>query len=182
MNWIDWGIVAIPILFLIVLALYSRKYARSVADYLVAGRVAGRYVISVGDFMSGMSVIVLVAGAEQNYQTGFSVGFWYAIIAPVGLYISLSGYCIYRWRETRCMSLGQFLELRYGSKFFRIFCATLRTISEMITNAIGPAIAANFFIYYLGLPHKIMIFGIGLPMLRHYCFSLPLPGRSVHLA
>ncbi len=33
----------------------------------------------------------------------------------------------------------------------------------MITNAIGPAIATNFFIYYLGLPHRITVMGINLP-------------------
>lgn len=33
----------------------------------------------------------------------------------------------------------------------------------MVTNAIGPAIATNFFIYFLGLPHEVMICGINLP-------------------
>lgn len=54
----------------------------------------------------------------------------------------------------RCLSKGQFIEMRYGSKSFRVVTATVSTISEMVTNALGPAIAANFFIYYLGLPHK----------------------------
>ncbi|MDD3885789.1 MAG: hypothetical protein PHI35_02840 [Victivallaceae bacterium] len=163
MGWIDWLIVIIPMTFVIGVGIYSKKYARGVADFLVAGRIAGRYVLSVGDMAAALSVITLVAGVEQNYQTGYAVAFWGAITAPVGVFIALTGYCTYRWRETRCLSLGQFLELRYGSKFFRIFCATLRTVAEMVTNAIGPAIAANFFIYYLGLPHRIMICGINLP-------------------
>lgn len=163
MHLIDWLIVIIPLSFVIGLAIYSRRYARGVVDFLAAGRVAGRYVISVGDLTAGLSVITLVAGAEQNYQTGYGIGFWNNIIAPVGIVIALSGYCIYRWRETRCLSKGQFIELRYGSKTFRIVTAAVSTISEMVTNAIGPAIAANFFIYYMGLPHKIMIFGVNLP-------------------
>lgn len=163
MTWLDWMIVIIPMVLLIGVAIYSRKYARGVVDFLAAGRIAGRYVISVGDLTAGLSVITLVAGAEQYYQTGFAVSFWSAITAPVGVFMALTGYCVYRWRQTRCLSIGQFLELRYGSKFFRIFCAVLRTIAEMVTNAIGPAIATNFFIYYLGLPHHIMIFGINLP-------------------
>lgn len=108
-------------------------------------------------------MITLVAGSEKYYQTGGAIGFWGAIAAPVGIFMALSGYCIYRWRQTKCLSIGQFLELRYGSKFFRVFCAVLRVIAEMTTNAMGPAIATNFFIYYVGLPHKIMIFGVGLP-------------------
>ena len=172
MSWVDWCIVAIPMCLLIWVSIYSRKYARGVVDFLAAGRIAGRYVLSVGDMTAGLSVITLVAGCEQNYQTGFAVGFWGAITAPVGVFMALTGYCMYRWRETRCLSMGQFLEMRYGSKFFRVFCATLRTIAEMVTNAIGPAIATNFFIYYLGLPHKIMIFGISLPCYGIVCFSV----------
>lgn len=163
MIWIDWLIVVIPLTTLIALACYSNRYAGSVADFLVAGRIAGRYVLSVGDMTAGLSVIVLVAGCEQHYQTGYAVGFWGSITAPVGVFMAMTGFCMYRWRETRCLSLGQFLELRYGSRFFRMFCAALRTVAEMMSNAIGPAIAANFFIYFLGLPHKVMIWGVALP-------------------
>jgi hypothetical protein len=46
----------------------------------------------------------------------------------------------------------------------------------MITNAIGPAIAANFFIYFLGLPHRIHVFGVNLP-----CFAI-LVAVSLSLA
>ena len=188
MTWIDWCITIIPMAALIWMAFYSRRYARGVVDYLAAGRIAGRYVISVGDLTAGLSVITLVAGCEQNYQTGFAVGFWGAVTAPVGVFIALTGYCMYRWRETRCLSMGQFLEMRYGSKFFRVFCATLRTIAEMVTNSIGPAIATNFFIYYLGLPHKIMICGVNLPcyaIIVALCLILALmfilPGGRISL-
>ena len=188
MSWIDWCIVAIPMILLIGVSIYSRRYARGVVDFLAAGRIAGRYVLSVGDMTAGLSVITLVAGCEQNYQTGFAVGFWSAITAPVGVFMALTGYCMYRWRQTQCLSMGQFLEMRYGSKFFRIFCAGLRTIAEMVTNAIGPAIATNFFIYYLGLPHKVMICGINLPcygIIVFLCLCLAMifiwPGGRISL-
>ena len=157
MSWIDWCIVIVPIILLIWMAVFSRKYARGVVDYLAAGRIAGRYVLSIGNLATGLSVITLIAGCEAHYQVGYSYSFWGAITAPVGIFFALTGYCTYRWRQTRCLSFGQFLELRYGSKFFRVFCATLRTISEMITNAISPAVATNFFIYYLNFIFYIFI-------------------------
>ena len=160
MQWLDWIIVFFPLAVLIGLAVYSKRYARSVSDYLVAGRVAGRYVLSVGDMAAGLAVITFVAGCEQYYQTGFAVAFWGAVSTPITLFIALSGYIVYRWRQTRCLSFGQFLEMRYGSKFFRIFCSSLRTVAEMGANAIGPAIAARFFIYYLELPHSFTVCGI----------------------
>ena len=75
MSWIDWLIVILPIAFVVWIAFFSKRYVKGVVDYLAAGRVAGRYVISVGDLMAGLSVITLVANAEQYYQTGFGVAF-----------------------------------------------------------------------------------------------------------
>lgn len=165
-SLLDWIILIVPFLAIVSLAIYSRKYVRSVVDYLAAGRVAGRYVMSVGDMASALSVITLVASVEANYRTGSAMGFWNIITIPLGMVLALSGYCTYRYRATKALSIGQFLEERYSHRF-RIFAATLRTISEMITNAIGPAIAANFFIYFMGLPHRVNIFGLNLP-----CFVL----------
>ena len=164
----DYLIIIIPLIFVFAMAWRSRRYVKGVANYLAAGRVAGRYVIAVGDIQAGLSVITLVALVEAKYQTGYALGFWENIIAPVGIVIALTGYCTYRWRETKALSMGQFLEMRYN-KTLRIVCATLRTLSEMLTNAIGPAIAANFFIYFLGIPRSIQICGIPVP-----CFFILL--------
>ncbi len=166
MHIIDWIIMFVPFAAVMALAIYARKFARDVVDFLAAGRVAGRYVISVGDVAAGLSVITLVASCEATYRAGSAMGFWGIITMPLGMFLSLAGYCTYRWRASRALSFGQFVEMRYN-KSFRVFCAMLRNISEMITNAIGPAIAANFFIYFLGLPHKIHVFGVNLP-----CFAI----------
>lgn len=162
MHWIDWLIMLVPFTVVIWMAIYSRKYVRGVADFLAAGRVAGRYVIAVGDVSAMLSVITIVAIVEAKYQCGYAMSFWEKIMLPISTIMSLSGYCVYRYRATRALSIGQFLEMRY-SRSFRVVAATIRTIAEMLTNAIGPAIAANFFIYFLGLPHKINICGINLP-------------------
>ena len=162
MHIVDWIIVSIPTVLVLWLAVYSRRYVRGVADFLAAGRLAGRYVLSAGDMTSGLGVIALVALVEAKYQVGYALSFWEYLTVPVGIIMGLTGFCVYRFRETRSLSIGQFLEMRY-SRSFRIVAAALRTLAEMLTNAIGPAVAANFFIYFLGLPHKVMILGLALP-------------------
>ena len=94
MTWLDWLIVIVPVALLIWISVYSRMYARGVVDFLAAGRVAGRYIISVGDLTAGLSVISLVANAEQFYQNGFAVSFWGAVTAPLGIFMALTGYCL----------------------------------------------------------------------------------------
>ena len=162
MGWIDWLIVIIPTAFVMGLGMYSRKYVHGVADFLSAGRCAGRYVLSMGDVASALAVTGLIAYVEVHYKTGFAIAFWNSLIAPLGIAMGLYGYCTYRFRETRAMSLGQFLEMRYNRKF-RIFASALRSISEMLANMIMPAIAARFFIYFLDLPHQFNIFGFTVP-------------------
>jgi len=162
MHLIDWLIAVVPVVLVLSLAVHSRKYVRGVVDYLAAGRVAGRYVLCAGDMTAGLSVITLVALVESKYQVGYALTFWEYLMIPVGIFMALTGFCIYRFRETRSLSIGQFLEMRYNRPF-RVVAASLRTLSEMITNAIGPAVAANFFIYFIGLPHEIMVMGMALP-------------------
>lgn len=159
MSLIDWLIVILPVALVLYMGWKAGKYIRGVSDFLVAGRICGRYVISVADVANGLAVITLVSYTELHYKTGFAISFWNNIMLPMSMMFALVGYCTYRFRETRAMSLGQFLEMRY-CKSLRIFASGLRTTSEMLANMICPAIAARFFIYMLGVPHRIEIFGV----------------------
>jgi Na+/proline symporter len=163
MHWIDWCITIIPVALVLWLAIYSRRYARGVADFLAAGRVAGRYVICVGDLEAGLGLYTLVMMVEVNYQTGYALSFWEYLVAPLSIVMALTGYCTYRYRETKALSMGQFLEMRYNRPF-RTFASILRATAETLANGIGPAVAANFFIYFLGLPHRWEVGGFTLPL------------------
>lgn len=174
MHWIDWLIVIVPVTFVVAVGLYSKRYICGVADFLSAGRLCGRYVISVGDLANALSIIGLTAYVEINYKTGLALGFWNSLVFPVSVFLALTGYCTYRFRETKAMSLGQFLEMRYNRPF-RIFASLLRCLSEMLSNMIMPAIAARFFIYFLDLPETFHLFGLVLPtfmVVMLFCLSL----------
>jgi len=162
MGVLGWSIVIIPVIFVIWISFHSSKFVRSVADYLAVGRVAGRYVLAVGDLQMMLGLITLVAMVEEQYQCGLALTYWGALGAPLAMFMSLTGFCTYRYRETKSLSVGQFFEMRY-SRNFRIVAAVLRTISEMMANAIGPAVAARFFIYFLGFPHVIKLGGVDIP-------------------
>jgi solute:Na+ symporter, SSS family len=43
-----------------------------VADYLSANRCAGRYLLTVAQGISGLSVAAMIANYEQFYKAGFS--------------------------------------------------------------------------------------------------------------
>ena len=162
MSIIDYLIIIIPTCFIMGAGWYMRRYIRGVVDFLSAGRICGRYIISVASVASGLSVLGAVAYVEVHYKTGFALTFWNSLMLPLSVIMGLTGFFFYRFRETKAMSLGQFLEMRY-SRAFRIFAAALRSMSEMFANMIMPAIAARFFIYFLDLPEKIALGGWEIP-------------------
>ena len=163
MHWIDYVVVVIPVFVVLYIGFKCQKYVRGVTDFLAAGRVAKRYVLSVASFEAGMGLITVVAIIESNYLCGFAVNFWYNLIMPIAIILSLTGYCQYRYRETRAMTMGQFLEMRY-SRGFRVFASTAQALSGILNYAIFPAVAARFLIYFLDLPHRINIGSFELSM------------------
>ncbi len=156
---IDWGIVLAVLTLMFLSVALSRRYMKSVADFLVAGRSAGRYVISVASGVAGLGAITIVAHMEMNLIAGFSMAWWGMTMSLVILIITVSGWVIYRFRQTRCLTLAQFFEVRYSRKF-RIFAGLLCFISGLINFGIFPAVGARFFIYFCGLPPEFSLAGV----------------------
>ncbi|MDR0931620.1 MAG: hypothetical protein LBM70_01190 [Victivallales bacterium] len=177
MTWIDWLIVVIPTLIVLGLAVYSSRYVKGVVDFLSAGRLCGRYVLLAGDMANGISILAIVMACERQYKVGFSVGIWGAILIPLTMMLALFGFFVYRFRETKALSFGQFIEIRYGSKSLRVFASILRTLAELLAHAIMPAVAGRFFLYYLGFPQYITLFGVQVSvfvLLMVICISMAI--------
>ena len=158
---IDWGIVALCLSVLFVGVRISKKFVRSVVDFLSAGRTAGRYMITVSQGMAFIGAITIVGQWEMNYVAGFALRWWEFIMAVVLLAITVSGWVIYRFRQTRALTIAQFLEMRY-SKNFRIFAGILAFISGLLNFGIFPAVSARFLIYFCGFPLSVNLLGFNV--------------------
>ncbi|NMA44153.1 MAG: sodium:panthothenate symporter, partial [Oligosphaeraceae bacterium] len=131
MFWLDWILIWIPLAMVVWIALKSQRYVKGVADFLAAGRVGGRYVICVASGEAAMGLISAVAIMEMYYQCGFAISFWSTLTAPISLIMGLTGFCIYRFRETRALTMGQFFEMRY-SRSLRTTAAVIQSISGIV--------------------------------------------------
>jgi SSS family solute:Na+ symporter len=151
MSFIDWFLVAIPMLSLLAIGIYTNRYTKSVADFLSGGRVARRYLLTVSRGEIGSGAVVYVAIFEIIAASGFTLTWWGWLSAPVAMLVALTGYVIYRYRETRAMTLAQFFEIRY-SKSFRIFTGLLGFLAGLLNFSIIPVIEARFLTYFLRLP------------------------------
>lgn len=156
MHAIDWAIVLLMLGGIFLIAYTTRMFMKSVADFLAAGRLAGRYMLCVSEGIAWLGAISVIAHFEMGYNAGFTALWWTELYAPVSLIVALSGWVIYRYRETRALTLAQFFEVRYNKKF-RIFAGILAWLSGVINLGIFPAVGARFFIYYCGLPESYSI-------------------------
>lgn len=162
MALLDWIALCAPLVMVIGIAAYTSRYLKSVADYMAGGRCAGRYMLCVARGEMGAGAAVFVAMFEIFGRAGFTYTWWSWIMTSVVLLIAISGFVVYRYRETRALTLAQFFEMRYSRKF-RIFAGGLGFMAGIMNFGIIPAIGARFFVYFLGLPDELSLFGISVP-------------------
>ena len=155
LSIIDWAIVIIVLAGMIYSVSFTKGLMRSVTDFLSAGRTAGRYLISVSQGAAGLGAISIVSFLEVGYITGFSFQWWGLSQGIILLAITTSGWVIYRFRQTRSLTLAQFFEKRY-SRNFRIFAGIVAFVCGIINFGIFPAVGAQFFISYCGFPYSIL--------------------------
>lgn len=175
-HWVDWVVVLSLFVFLCALALLASRYTKTVADFLAANRCAGRYVLSIGDGVSTLGAISIIAMWQMYYKNGFTGGWWAMMLIPVYTLVTITGYIVYKYRQTRAMTMAQFFEIRY-SKNLRIFTGLLAFLSGTLNFGIFPAVGANFFIYFCGLPQAFTIVGITLktfPMVMAFLLTVSL--------
>ena len=151
LHLVDWAIVA-SLLFCMAYAVRkTRRFSTDVADFLVANRCADRYVLGVSQGITNIGAISVVAWFEAYYVAGFSFAWWFLVQFIVQIFISLSGWVVYRYRQTRAMTLAQFFEMRY-SRRFRIFAGLIIFLAGILNMGIFPAVGARFFVYFCNLP------------------------------
>ncbi|USN98987.1 MAG: hypothetical protein H6810_12695 [Phycisphaeraceae bacterium] len=159
---IDWVIVALVCGGVLAIGVRTRGYMRSVADFLAAGRGAGRYLICMSYGVANIGAISVLAEFEKGYASGFTLYWWEPLIGLVVVIIMLFGFVFYRFRRTRALTLAEYFERRYGRKF-RVYSGLIIFLAGLFNFAIFPIVGARFFVYFCGLPTELHLLGLGVP-------------------
>ncbi|MDA0803835.1 MAG: sodium:solute symporter [Planctomycetota bacterium] len=168
---IDWLIIAGFVTVLVVGALATRAYAQTVAGFLSANRCAGRYLMTVAFNMAQVGVITLVWYFQVGYDVGYTQMWWGYLEGPAMIILAVTGWVMYRFRETRALTLAQFFEMRY-SKRFRVFSGIVAFVSGIVNYAIFPGVTARFFMAICGFPEAVSIGGALVPIFPLVMFVL----------
>lgn len=154
MHWIDWLIMVLPLAICACIAIYSRRFVRSVADFMAGGRSAGRYLVCAARSEQGSGAAVFVASFQSFIVAGFTPGWWGQLSVPIAMLVMVTGWVVYRYRQTRAMTLGQFFEMRY-SRNFRLFAGFLGFFAGLVNFGIIPVLGAHFMVAFLRWPLSV---------------------------
>lgn len=141
---------------------FTQQYMKSVADFLAAGRSAGRYLITISYGVANIGAITVLAFFEQNYEAGATLMWWESLLQLGLLVAMLSGWVVYRFRRTRCLTLAEFFERRY-SRGFRVFAGVMAFVAGVLNFSIFPLVGSKFFVYFCGLPAQMTLLGVPVP-------------------
>jgi len=176
LNAIDWTVIAAVMGVFTLTAFAANRLTRSVSDYLVAGRSVGRYMLTISSGTEWIGVVNIIAMFEIYYTSGFPSMWWLMLQAPVIVYMCITGWGVYRFRETRAMTLAQYLDMRY-SRSVRALAATISWIAGMINFGFFPMISAKVFMSVIGIPATFSFHGstfTSFPLVTAFVVIVPL--------
>lgn len=143
----------------IVVGVLMCRLQRGVADFLAGNRCAGRYLLGTAQWGALSSVVGAVAVWELMVESGWSLELLRIDLSTVLVaLLAASGFVAYRFRQTRALTLAEFLEMRYG-RAVRVFAGLLIFVSGLINFGIFPAVGARFFVALGGLPSTLTFAG-----------------------
>lgn len=178
MQIFDWIIVIGFVVGLVLICIATSRVTKSVAGFLSSERCAGRYLLTIAQSMAFCAAVGAVGGFEAAYRNGLGGRWWAMMTMPVGIIIALSGWVAYRYRETRALTMAQFLEMRYTRRL-RLMAGFLGFISGILNCAVFPMVTARFLIYFMGLPTEYNLFGLTLPMYHTVLLILVTTGVTL---
>lgn len=158
MGAIDWILVGLMIAMIVAIMEATRRYSRDVADFVAGGRAARRYLLTTSAGVDQYAAGRVISQFEMVMVAGFCILWWGFFNSVVYWMIGILGWVTYRFRQTRAMTLPQFLEMRYTRRF-RLFMGFLGFAAGMLAAGVYPQIGAKFFIYYCGLPETLRVAG-----------------------
>ncbi len=162
MSWIDWAVCILPLVIILFIVKHCSRYSKTVSAFLSAERCAGRYLICNARGEGSTGAISIIAIFQVISIAGLTYFWWSNLTLLISTITVLSGFVLYRYRETRAMTIAQFFEIRY-SKNLRLFSGFLAFLSGIINYGIFPGVSARFIVHLCGLPASILIGHFPIP-------------------
>ena len=128
---IDWVIVAAYLAISIVVGIWANKYVGNLSGYLVAGRTLRIRLALATMTGTEIGLVTVMYSAElgflQQYASLYLAVYEFVILLAIGL----TGFVVYRLRQTGVMTIPEFYEQRY-SRGVRVLGGVMMVLSGVL--------------------------------------------------
>lgn len=166
--FIDGPIVLIYLVGTIAAGLWARKYVRTVADYLVAGRSVNLYLGIASLAATEFGIATFMANAELGYKYGFA-GTTPGVTTAIAMFlVGWTGFCIKPLRDQQAMTLPELFENKFG-KWVRWGSGVVIVLGGLLNMGVFLRMGGNFLtvvcgfdMAYLEIVMTVILIGVAI--------------------
>ena len=153
---LDWGIVFAYLVISIFVGIWANKFVGNIAGYLVAGRTL-RIRLALAT-MTGTEIGLVTVmysselGFVQQYASLYLALYEFLIL----LFVGLSGFIVYRLRQTNVMTIPEYYEQRY-SRGVRILGGVMMVVSGVLNMGLFLKAGALFLVSVTGFTEPVWL-------------------------
>ncbi len=112
---LDWGIVAVYLLSSIGIGIWANRYVGNLSDYLVAGRTLRIRLALASMTGTELGLVTVMYMSELGFKEQYASLYLAVLETGAMLVFGLTGFIVYRMRQTAVMTIPEFYEQRYSS-------------------------------------------------------------------
>ncbi|MFC1585285.1 sodium:solute symporter [Fibrobacterota bacterium] len=155
-STIDWIIVCGYICVPLGIGIYLRKYISGSGDFIVAGRNLRLFLAVATLTGTEMGLVTIMYSSEAGFINGFSAFHIGVIECLAVLAIGLTGFIIYKLRESRVMTIPEYYEKRYNQKV-RVVGGIVLSLGGILNMGLFLQAGANFMMGITGVSDPAML-------------------------
>jgi len=113
---VDWVILIGYLIFIFIMGIIFKRYMKGLGDFIVAGRHLRVFLAVATLTGTELGLVTVMYNSELGFRSGFSAFHIGVIEAGCIAGIGLTGFIIYKLRESKVMTIPEFYGKRFGEK------------------------------------------------------------------
>jgi len=113
---IDWLILIAYLIFIFFMGVFFKRYMKGLGDFIVAGRHLKVYLAVATLTGTELGLVTVMYNSELGFRSGFSAFHVGVIEAGCIAGIGITGFIVYKLRESKVMTIPEFYGKKFGTK------------------------------------------------------------------
>jgi len=172
---LDWGIVALYLTSSIAIGIWANRYVGNLSDYLVAGRTLRLRLALASMTGTELGLVTVMYMSELGFTQQYASLYLALLETAAMLLFGLTGFVVYRLRQTAVMTVPEFYEQRY-SQGVRVVGGVMMVLAGILNMGMFLKAGSQFLTAISGLQDELYLKWIMTGLLALVLFYTVLGG------